>query len=411
MATTRSPFTPTPAFVLRASAGLDQKAAAALVGVSTAQFKRYETGRDTLPEDGAARLAAAAPAGSPGLSRFRFIDLFAGIGGMRRAFDAAGGECRLTAEWDKFALETYLANHGAGHQVVGDITKVAASDVPDHDVLVAGFPCQPFSISGVSKKNSLGRAHGFADATQGTLFFDVARIIEAKRPRMFLLENVKNLAHHDKGRTFKVIMDTLTTELGYNVSYRILDSRPWVPQKRRRIFIVGVDSNVPFDFDTVRIPDSLPTMASVLHGAGETDFDPAYTDNGVPLPDYTLTDGLWGYLQRYAEKHAKAGNGFGYGIVGPDDVARTLSARYGKDGSEILVWQDGGANPRSLTPRECARLMGFDTAGHRMKIPVSDTQAYRQFGNSVVVPCVSAIAGAMAEWLEINTLPELMDAA
>ena len=260
--------------------------------------------------------------------------------------------------------------------------------------------CQPFSLAGVSKKNSLGRAHGFADETQGTLFFDVARIIEAKRPRMFLLENVKNLCDHDKGRTFEVILRTLAEELGYTVSYRIIDGSAWVPQKRKRIFIVGVREGEAFDFSDVLVPEKGPVLGDILHRGGEINDGGRYSQGGAALPKYTLTDNLWRYLQDYAAKHAKAGNGFGFGLVGEGDVARTLSARYGKDGSEILVRQDGGRNPRRLTPRECARLQGFDTAGAEIFIPVSDAQAYRQFGNSVVVPGVSAIAKAMVPHLD-----------
>jgi DNA (cytosine-5)-methyltransferase 1 len=304
----------------------------------------------------------------------------------------------FTAEWNRHALETYVANHGAEHPIVGDITKQDAAEIPNHDLLVAGFPCQPFSISGVTKKNALGRKHGFADETQGTLFFDVARIIEAKRPRMFMLENVKNLRDHDKGRTFEIIRRTLADELGYTVSWRVVDSSPWVPQKRKRIFIVGVREGEAFDFDKVVIPAEGPKLGSILHREGEPGEGGRYADGGAALEKYTLTDNLWRYLQDYAAKHASKGNGFGFGLVGPDDVTRTISARYGKDGSEILVRQEG-RNPRRLTPRECARLMGFDEGGNgrHIEIPVSDAQAYRQFGNSVVVKCVKAIADIVAE--------------
>ena len=316
---------------------------------------------------------------------------------MRRAFESAGGECVFTAEWNSMSLRTYLANHGGGHPVAGDITKVPASLVPDHDVLVAGFPCQPFSVAGVSKKNSMGRPHGFADETQGTLFFDVARIIDEKRPAAFLLENVKNLLSHDRGRTFDIIRKTLEDELGYSVSFQVMDGGAWVPQKRMRIAIVGFREGSAFNFSAVEIPSRAPRLGEILHAEGEEGADACpYAPAGVPLPKYTLTDGLWSYLQGYAAKHAAKGNGFGYGLVGPDDVARTLSARYGRDGSEVLVRQEG-KNPRRLTPRECARLMGFEVrGGPHMAIPVSDAQAYKQFGNSVVVPCFAAIAAAMA---------------
>ena len=397
MAAQTKPFQPTEAFLNRSATGLDTKTAAAAIGVSSAALRRMEDGREEAPAeviDALRRHSRVPPRTQPG--QFTFIDLFAGIGGMRRAFEGAGGECVFTAEWNRYALETYVANHGADHPVIGDITKVPAAEVPDHDVLVGGFPCQPFSLAGVSKKNSLGRAHGFADETQGTLFFDVARIIEAKRPRMFLLENVKNLCDHDKGRTFDVILRTLSQELGYTVSYRVLDGSAWVPQKRKRIFIVGVREGEAFDFDDVLVPDNRPVLGDILHDEG--DGGP-YCEGGKALPKYTLTDNLWRYLQDYAAKHAKAGNGFGFGLVGEGDVARTLSARYGKDGSEVLIDQGEGRNPRRLTPRECARLMGFDAPGSEIFIPVSDAQAYKQFGNSVVVPCVGAIAKAMAPYL------------
>ncbi|RYF30790.1 MAG: DNA (cytosine-5-)-methyltransferase [Comamonadaceae bacterium] len=332
-------------------------------------------------------------------SDFTFIDLFAGIGGLRRGFESIGGRCVFTSEWDKYSQQTYRANFpDDDHEINGDIRAVEASDIPAHDVLLAGFPCQPFSIAGVSKKNALGRAHGFADATQGTLFFDVARIIAHHRPAAFLLENVRNLVSHDKGRTFQTIKDVLTEELGYTIDFRIIDGRRWTPQHRERIFIVGFREDQGFRFADMELPDAAPKLRDILHPAdGSEEPDQRFiTGNiGNVADKYTLTDNLWSYLQRYKEKHQKAGNGFGFGLVGPDDVARTLSARYHKDGSEILIKQDGNV-PRRLTPRECARLMGFDAPqGADFIIPVSDTQAYRQFGNSVVVPAVKAIAAHM----------------
>lgn len=388
----------TEAFVARAATGLDPATAAKRYGFKARDLKAWETGLAPIPVESLAALrnGAAAPP-QAGRRDFRFVDLFAGIGGMRRAFDSAGGECVFTAEWNAMSLRTYLANHGGGHPVAGDITKVPADAVPDHDVLVAGFPCQAFSLAGVSKKNSLGRPHGFLDKTQGTLFFDVARIIEAKRPPFFLLENVKNLLAHDKGRTFEVIRKTLADELGYSVSSRVMDGAAWVPQKRKRIAIVGFRDGPSFDFDEVGVPAARRLMKDVLHAPGEPGSeDCPYAPGGIPLEKYTLSDGMWAYLRSYADKHASKGNGFGFGIVGPGDVARTLSARYGKDGSEILVRQEG-RNPRRLTPRECARLMGFDMPGQApVIIPVSDAQAYKQFGNSVVVPCFTAVARAIA---------------
>lgn len=304
-----------------------------------------------------------------------FIDLFAGIGGMRIAFDRAGGQCVYSNEWNKYSQQTYFANFG--DQPEGDITKVDAKDIPDHDILVAGFPCQPFSIAGVSKKNSMGRATGFEDKTQGTLFFDVCRILKEKRPKAFMLENVKNLCSHDKGRTFKVIQESLD-ELGYEVFFDILDGQNYVPQHRERILIVGFDrerygKDIGFDF-ALTPKEPKPVMRDIL----DRDVD----------AKYTLSDKLWIYLQNYAAKHKAAGNGFGYGIAPLDGVSRTISARYYKDGSEILIAQEG-KNPRRLTPRECARLQGFPDT---FKIPVSDTQAYQQFGNSVVVPLMENVA-------------------
>ena len=308
-------------------------------------------------------------------SIFTFIDLFAGIGGMRIAFEQSGGHCVYSNEWNKYCQQTYFANFG--EQPEGDITKVDANTIPDHDILVAGFPCQPFSIAGVSKKNSLGRATGFEDKTQGTLFFDVCRILEAKRPKAFMLENVKNLCSHDKGRTFKIILESLN-ELDYEVFYSVMDGQNYVPQHRERIIIVGFDrrrygTDYSFDF-TINPITPKPTIQSIL----ELDVE----------NKYTLSDKLWVYLQNYAAKHKAAGNGFGYGIAPIDGVSRTLSARYYKDGSEILIEQEN-KNPRKLTPRECARLQGFPDS---FKIPVSDTQAYKQFGNSVVVPLITNVA-------------------
>lgn len=337
---------------------------------------------------------------------FRFIDLFAGIGGCRLAFERAGGTCVFTSEWNKYAELTYRTNfpedEGSEHVFAGDITKVEVADIPEHDVLVAGFPCQPFSIAGVSKKNALGRPHGFLDPTQGTLFFDVARIIEKHRPKAFVLENVRNLRSHDKGNTFRVIKERLETELGYEFHFEVLDARAVVPQGRQRIFMVGFDRDVyggasGFSFNDVDLGVENPTMESVLHadhGGGPVEFP--YTDEwGVAAEKYTLTPKLWLYLQNYKLKHRSAGNGFGFGLVTRNDVARTLSARYYKDGSEILV-DRGDQRPRRLTPRECARLMGFPEG---FQIPVSDTQAYKQFGNSVVVPVVEAVARQVAAHL------------
>jgi len=306
---------------------------------------------------------------------FTFIDLFAGIGGMRLAYEKAGGKCVYSNEWNKYSQQTYYANFG--EQPEGDITQVDEKSIPDHDILLAGFPCQPFSIAGVSKKNSMGRKTGFEDKTQGTLFFDVCRILKEKKPKAFMLENVKNLKNHDKGRTFKTILESLD-ELNYKIFYAVLDGQNYVPQHRERIVIVGFDkerygNDISFEFDITPI-EPKPVMRNIL----ETEVD----------SKYTLSDNLWTYLQEYAAKHKAAGNGFGYGIAPLDGVSRTISARYHKDGSEILIAQKG-KNPRRLTPRECARLQGFPES---FVIPVSDTQAYRQFGNSVVVPLMADVA-------------------
>jgi len=314
--------------------------------------------------------------------KFRFIDLFAGIGGMRLAFEAAGGKCVFASEWDRHAQKTYLSNFGDLPE--GDIRQIPSERIPDHDILVAGFPCQPFSIAGVSKKDSLGRAHGFRDETQGTLFFEVARIIRDKRPKAFLLENVKNLKTHDKGRTFNVIRSTLQN-LGYSLHVAILDGKHYVPQRRERIFIVGFDMTTYGGWESFSFPDP-PRSQKKIKDILEQNVD----------DKYTLSDRLWEYLQKYAEKHRKSGNGFGFGLVDLDGISRTLSARYHKDGSEILIPQPG-RNPRRLTPRECARLMGFP---EDFRIVVSDTQAYKQFGNSVVVPLVTEIAKNMIESME-----------
>jgi DNA (cytosine-5)-methyltransferase 1 len=335
---------------------------------------------------------------------FTFIDLFAGIGGMRIGFKAAGGRCVFTSEWNPWARETYAANFGAGEPIAGDIRELDEEEIPDHDVLLAGFPCQPFSIAGVSKKNALGRPHGFACATQGTLFFDVARILAAKRPRAFLLENVKNLVNHDHGRTFRVIRQTLEEELGYRVSWRVIDAAHFVPQHRERILIAGFREDCGFDLGDVALPDAGPKLQSILHPEDDSEVpEEPYTlaPRAIVNPKYILTNKLWAYLQTYAAKHRAAGNGFGFGLVRADSIARTLSARYYKDGSEILVSRGNSENPRRLTPRECGRLMGFPDS---FRIPVSDTQAYKQFGNSVAVPAIATVARAMRPWIAGDSL-------
>lgn len=317
--------------------------------------------------------------------KLKFIDLFAGIGGTRIGFEDAGCECVFSSEWDKFSQETYLANFG--DKPLGDIRGIESSRIPDHNILVAGFPCQPFSIAGVSKKRALGKPDGFDDSTQGTLFFEIKRILQEKRPDAFLLENVKNLRSHDKGRTFEVILNVLENELGYTVYKEVINGKTYVPQNRERIYLAGFKENVLFKFPEHQ-PKTQPKFRDILE---------------KEVPDkYTLTDHLWQYLQDYAEKHRKKGNGFGYGLTDLDGISRTLSARYHKDGSEILIPQNG-KNPRRLTPHECANLMGFTQLRPDFKIPVSDTQAYRQFGNSVVVPLIYDIAESILDALTTRT--------
>lgn len=378
-----------------------QEEVAKYLDFNVRQIRRWEKGEIEPPAHIAAELQKLLNFGIPPAKTgdFTFADLFAGIGGIRLAFEKIGGECVFTSEWDSYAQKTYAANFPASHEINGDITQIDAEDIPDHDVLLGGFPCQPFSIAGVSKKNALGRAHGFADETQGTLFFDVARIIAKKQPRAFMLENVKNLQSHDKGRTFDVIHRTLTKDLGYQVFYKIIDGAHFVPQHRERIIIIGFRDPVIFDWNMLDLPGKgAHLLGEVLHkktGEPVLDWDGSnYYDHSArkPLDKYTLTDGLWTYLQNYKKKHQDAGNGFGFGMVTPESVTRTLSARYYKDGSEILFSQGAKKNPRRLTPRECARLMGFPDT---FKIPVSDTRAYKQFGNSVIVPVMEAVAQAM----------------
>ena len=332
-----------------------------------------------------------------GYMPFKFIDLFAGIGGFRSAMTSLGGECVFTSEWDKYAAKTYRAWYGDDDVHAGDIRDVDPEKaIPDHDVLCAGFPCQPFSLAGVSKKNSLGRLHGFDDATQGNLFFSIMNIVDAKRPPVLILENVKNLRSHDKGNTWKVIRECIE-DRDYIVYDKVIDAQAWVPQHRERIFIVCFDTRVFGTADQIGFvypegPDGeAPKLGKILH------------DN-APDKKYMLSDKLWNYLQDYKAKHEAKGNGFGYSCFGRNDVARTISARYHKDGSEILIKQRGWKNPRRLTPAEAMNLMGFDNKysklfGHENGFPqvVSDTQAYRQFGNAVVPHVVEAVGEKVVE--------------
>ena len=400
-------------YLLRSSASVGDAASA--LRISPQSIQRWESGADRsrLRLSGGRLNDKEVPFQS---APYRFADLFAGIGGFRMAFENAGATCVFTSEWNEFASDTYNANfiNARDHVFAGDITKVAAPDIPDHDILLAGFPCQPFSIAGVSKKNSLGRLHGFLDPNQGNLFFEITRILDSKRPRAFVLENVKNLLSHDQGRTFEIIRHSLEIDLGYSISFEVIDSRHWVPQGRKRIIIVGIDQErypvkSEFDFDLVDIPAFGPKLRNILHPENGTERpeEPFTFGEMARVSDrYTLTPALWTYLRNYASKHRSAGNGFGYGLVGPDDIARTLSARYFKDGSEILVQRPNSSRPRRLTPRECARLMGFPDS---FQIPVSDTNAYRQFGNSVVVPMMTSIAESLIsqlDQLEISAFSE-----
>jgi DNA (cytosine-5)-methyltransferase 1 len=376
---------------LRVQAGLSRQKAAELIGLPEETIARYESGRSRASPIAIQQLKLFIEGGKAKgeverQTEFTFIDLFAGIGGLRLGFESIGGRCVFTSEWDKYCRKTYLENFSIDHEFGGDVREFSREPrrIPRHDVLLAGFPCQPFSLAGVSKKNALGRPHGFLCDTQGTLFFDIEQIIAHHRPAAFLLENVKHLERHDGGRTFATILNSLTNKLGYSVQHRVINAEAWVPQRRERIFIVGFRDATRFNISDIELPPPpWPKLGAILEPHEKVD------------PKYTLTAHLWGYLKSYREKHVSKGNGFGYSLFGPDDVSRTLSQRYHKDGSEILIRQPR-RRPRRLTPRECARLMGFDRPGRpEFKIPVSDTQAYRQFGNAVVVPVVEAVAAAM----------------
>ncbi|MDO5464827.1 MAG: DNA (cytosine-5-)-methyltransferase [Akkermansia sp.] len=326
---------------------------------------------------------------------FTFIDLFAGIGGFRQAFQNAGGKCVFSSEWNKYAQKTYAANYG--EIPYGDIRSIPKDQIPTHDVLCAGFPCQPFSLAGVSKKNSLGRKHGFEDETQGTLFFEIKEILRLKRPKAFMLENVKNLLSHDKGKTFEVIKRSLVDELGYVISYKIVNGAEWVPQHRERIYILGFDpKQVDITAAEIQVPDKpepgykYPKLSSIIKKHQE---------------GYTLGPGTWATLERHKAHHEKAGNGFGYGLltwpIKDETVTRTISARYHKDGAEILVEQEGN-RPRKLSVEEAMQLQGYKPG--KFIFPVSATQAYTQIGNSVVVPAIEASAKIVAKILKEKSI-------
>ena len=328
-----------------------------------------------------------------GGATFDFIDLFAGIGGFHHGMSRIGGRCVFTSEWDRYAAATYWAWTGVENIETRDIRTVSAKEIPSHRVLCAGFPCQPFSLAGVSKKNSLDRPHGFDDERQGNLFFSIIEIAEVKKTPILFLENVKNIKSHDQGRTFARILAELGSS--YHVRHQVIDASGWVPQHRERTFIVCFRKSVFTEaaaeaFEFPRSTGRTPTLGTIL----EDKVDDRYT----------LSPRLWEYLVEYKERHRAKGNGFGYGLFGPPDVARTLSARYHKDGSEILIRGDNGKRPRKLTPREAALLMGFDElyarhAGFDDGFPqvVSDTQSWRQFGNSVSPPVVEAIGRRILE--------------
>lgn len=414
MLTTEAPSNAVIEYLNAARKFHSQASIAKQLGVAARTVRRWETNQTQPPAYLSAALQQMLPfhGAQKTEAKFDFIDLFAGIGGIRAGFEAIGGQCVFTSEWDSYSQKTYAENFPSTHFLAGDIMQIAATDIPNHDVLLAGFPCQPFSIAGVSKKNALGKAHGFACEAQGTLFFDVARIIKAKQPRAFLLENVKNLQSHDKGRTFDVIKRTLTEELGYSIHVKVIDAAHYVPQHRERIYIVGFKEQTAFDWAALQLPEKTHSLAEILHRTDGTepylpwDAELFYDHKAKkPLAKYTLTDNLWRYLQAYAEKHRLKGNGFGFGLVKESNIARTLSARYYKDGSEILIYQGESKNPRRLTPRECARLMGYPDS---FRIPVSDSRAYRQFGNSVVVDVITQVAKLMQPMLEVDSLePEL----
>lgn len=394
----------------RGNLGLSQKEFSDLLGLNEGgerTVRGWELGEHVPAKARKAQIASLpdfAPFANSGGSDFQFIDLFAGIGGIRLGFENAGGSCVFTSEWDKFSKKTYAANFGEVPD--GDITKIAATDIPEHDVLLAGFPCQAFSRAGLRK--------GFQD-TRGTMFFEIQRILAEKRPAAFLLENVKQLRGHDGGRTLQTILDILNgktqTEitndvpmseqaraslgipLDYETSYAVLSATDFgVPQKRERIYIIGFSRCAFPDLSMKGFFDQLPGMkTSPLLGA--------VLENNEDVPEnYTISDRLYqGHIRRRVE-HAKKGNGFGFSVFNRESpYCNTISARYYKDGSEVLIDQtDVGRNPRKLTPRECARIQGFPEKF--VVDAVSSSQAYRQFGNSVSVPVIESLAKRMKEW-------------
>ena len=401
-------LSPTELRTIREDLDLTQSDLANRLSCSRRTVHRWESGETTpsaatvLVLQRLVREPAAPAVGGPDASDFTFIDLFAGIGGMRLGFAKHGGRCVYTSEWDRFCRQTYRANFPTGEEIAGDIQEVRSGDIPQHDLLLAGFPCQPFSLAGVSKKNSLGRPHGFADETQGTLFFDIARILRDHEPTAFLLENVKHLRNHDRGRTMKVILRTLEEELGYRVTTRVIDARSFLPQHRQRVFIAGFREDAGFDLNDLDLPDPKngPRLNSVLHPEdGSEEAESPYTrgELAVVSAKYTLSDHLWSYLQEYARRHRERGNGFGFGLVGLEDttphpVRPLLQGRF-RDPDSSGRGQSASADATGVCAPDGVRRSGAES---QFEIPVSDTQAYKQFGNAVAVPVVDAIARVMA---------------
>lgn len=393
---------------LRKQLGLSTEALAKHLGVSPREVRRWNSG-EVKPK----KLVLEAMKGlvrntslneNSSAETFKFIDLFAGIGGTRIPFQELGGKCVFTSEWDKFSQQTYAVNFG--DEPSGDITKIPSSEIPQHDVLLAGFPCQAFSQAGLKQ--------GFKD-TRGTMFFEIQRILSHHRPKAFLLENVKQLRGHDKGKTLETILkilrgenetkvpkdiilttearESLKTKLDYWVDFRVLSAKDFgVPQNRARIYIVGFDKSAfPAETDFSKLfvwPNSVDA---------KTCLGDILEKNSKVADKYTISDRLWEGHQRRKREHKEKGNGFGYSLFNRDSAyANTISARYYKDGSEILIDQsDIGKNPRKLTPRECARLQGFPE--EYIVDAVSDVQSYKQFGNSVCVPVIRLLAKAMTD--------------
>ena len=325
-----------------------------------------------------------------------FVDLFAGIGGFRCALQFKGARCILSNEIDKYSLKTYSSWYGNEQLNSSDIRSINISkDIPNHDILCAGFPCQPFSLAGVSKKNSLGKSHGLNDQKSGDLFFKILEIVSKKRPKVIFLENVKNLKSHDKGRTWE-LLKKLLDQSGYNVFSKIIDAQYCVPQHRERFFIVcfrkdKFSNKKQFNFFNI-INKKQPKLYSIL--------------NTNPSKNFMITKNLWSYLQDYAHKHKLKGNGFSYGLHEKNQIARTLSARYYKDGAEILINEKKWTCPRKLSPNEAKKLMGFNNKyarffGHKKGFPivVSNSQAYKQFGNAVVPQVIEDIYESILNYI------------